>query len=50
MAVDISHLGEVSMLETHTLADDDIYAKNTLTDQERVGVAPNQTARSPTAD
>jgi alpha-N-arabinofuranosidase len=45
MAVDISHLGEVSILETHTLADEDIYAKNTLTDQQRVGVSPNPTAR-----
>jgi alpha-N-arabinofuranosidase len=45
MAVDISHLGEVSILETHTLADEDIYAKNTLTDQERVGVSANPTAR-----
>jgi len=32
----------VSVLETHTLADDDIYAKNTLADQERVGVRPNE--------
>jgi alpha-N-arabinofuranosidase len=42
--VDISHLGEVAVLETHTLADDDIYAKNTLADQERVGVRPNSSA------
>jgi alpha-L-arabinofuranosidase len=45
MNVDVSHLGEVEVLETHTLTDDDIYAKNTLTDQERVGVAPNPTAQ-----
>ena len=42
--VDVSHLGEVAVLETHTLADDDIYAKNTLADQERVGVRPNSSA------
>ncbi len=30
VTVDVSHLGEVALLETHTLADDDIYAKNTL--------------------
>ena len=42
--VDVSHLGQVTVLETHTLADDDIYAKNTLDDQERVGVHPNGSA------
>ena len=42
--VDLSHLGEIAVLETHTLADDDIYAKNTLVDQERVGVRPNSSA------
>ena len=42
--VDVSHLGEVAVLETHTLADDDIYAKNTLADQERVGVRTNSSA------
>ena len=41
VSVDVSHLGAVAVLETHTLADDDIYAKNTLDDQERVGVRPN---------
>jgi len=45
MSVDISHLGEVSILETHTLADEDIYATNTLAHQDRVGVAPNPTAQ-----
>ncbi|GAA1427623.1 alpha-N-arabinofuranosidase [Microlunatus lacustris] len=41
VSVDVSHLGAVAVLETHTLADEDIYAKNTLDDQERVGVRPN---------
>ena len=41
VSVDVSHLSAVSVLETHTLADDDIYAKNTLDDQQRVGVRPN---------
>ena len=45
MTVDVSHLGAVELLETHTLADDDIYAANTLADQNRVGVAANATAR-----
>ena len=44
VTVDVGHLGEVAILETHTLADDDMYAKNTLTDQNRVGVAPNPSA------
>ena len=39
----------VSILETHTLADDDIYATNTLTDQDRVSVAPNRPPGSTTA-
>jgi alpha-N-arabinofuranosidase len=42
VSVDVSHLGAVSLLETHTLADSDIYAKNTLAEQDRVGVAPNE--------
>jgi alpha-N-arabinofuranosidase len=42
--VDVSHLGGTEVLETHTLADDDIYAKNTLQDRERVGVRPNDSA------
>jgi alpha-L-arabinofuranosidase len=44
VSIDVSHLGSVSVAETHTLADDDIYAKNTLGDQERVGVSPNESA------
>jgi len=45
VGVDVSHLGDVAVLETHTLADDDIHASNTLADQERVGVSPNGSAR-----
>ena len=44
VSVDVSHLGPIDVLETHTLADDDIYAKNTLADRERVGVSPNLSA------
>jgi alpha-N-arabinofuranosidase len=44
VTIDVSHLGDVSITETHTLADDDIYARNTLDDQERVGLKPNETA------
>ena len=42
--VDGARLDAVDVLETHTLADDDIYAANTLADRERVGVAPNPSA------
>ena len=43
--VDVAHLGDVAVLETQSLHDDDIYAANTLTDQDRVGLRPNDTAR-----
>ncbi|MDQ1545958.1 MAG: alpha-L-arabinofuranosidase [Actinomycetota bacterium] len=43
VTIDVSHLGPVSIVETHTLADDDIYAKNTVADQERVALHPNET-------
>ena len=45
VTIDVSRLGDVSIEETHTLADDDIYACNTREDQQRVGVSPNATAR-----
>jgi alpha-N-arabinofuranosidase len=45
VTIDVSHLGDVSITETHTLADDDIYAQNTLADQNRVGLKPNETAK-----
>lgn len=44
VTIDVSHLGAVSIAETHTLADDDIYAANTLTDQNRVEVHANDSA------
>lgn len=36
VTIDIAQLGAVATLEAHTLADDDIYAKNTLANPERV--------------
>lgn len=45
VSVDIAGLGEVSVRETHTLADDDIHAKNTLEDPERVAPKVNDSAR-----
>jgi len=45
VTIDVSHLGELAIDEVHTLADDDIHAANTLDDQERVGVATNDSAQ-----
>jgi alpha-N-arabinofuranosidase len=44
VTVDIAQLGEVALLESHTLADADIYAKNTVDDPERVAPQPNESA------
>lgn len=45
VTIDIGHLGNVEIVETQTLADDDFHAKNTLADQTRVAVKPNNSAR-----
>jgi alpha-N-arabinofuranosidase len=42
--IDVSELGATSVREALTLADDDAYAKNTLQDQNRVTLHPNETA------
>jgi alpha-N-arabinofuranosidase len=44
VTIDVSALGDVSILETHTLSDEDVYAKNTLEDRERVAPVPNASA------
>ncbi|MCT9819758.1 alpha-N-arabinofuranosidase [Microbacterium sp. W1N] len=44
VSVDISALGDVALVESHTLSDDDVYAKNTLEDRERVAPRPNDSA------
>jgi len=44
VSIDVSHLGEVRIAETNTIADGDIYAKNTLDDQTRVAVTQNGSA------
>jgi alpha-N-arabinofuranosidase len=36
VTVDVASLGHIRVLEAHTLSDDDIYAKNTLLEPERV--------------
>jgi alpha-L-arabinofuranosidase len=46
VVIDLSALGDVTLLDAQTLADPDIHAKNTLTDQERVGLTPNDTVRT----
>lgn len=45
VTVDASALGASTIRETHTLADDDIHAKNTLEDPERVAPRTNDSAR-----
>ncbi len=40
--VDLSRLGEVSILETHTLTDEDIYATNSYEDPDRVRLVPER--------
>lgn len=44
LTIDIAALGDVSIVESHTLSDDDVYAKNTLEDRERVAPKANETA------
>ncbi|MFC5788752.1 alpha-N-arabinofuranosidase [Agromyces tardus] len=45
LTVDIAALGDASVLEAHTLADDDVYAKNTLAEPERVAPRRNDSVR-----
>ncbi|MBB2975816.1 alpha-N-arabinofuranosidase [Microbacterium endophyticum] len=45
VTVDVSALGDVQVRESHTLNDDDVYAKNTLDAPTRVAPRPNETAR-----
>jgi len=43
--IDISALGKVALLDAQTLADDDVYAKNTLAAKERVALRRNDSVR-----
>jgi alpha-N-arabinofuranosidase len=45
VAIDISALGNVTLKDAQTLADEDIYAKNTLAEKERVGLRINESVR-----
>ncbi|WP_456283814.1 alpha-N-arabinofuranosidase [Microbacterium sp. JZ70] len=40
VTIDVSGLGRAAVAEAVTLWDDDVYAKNTIDDQERVGLKP----------
>ncbi|QEO13724.1 alpha-N-arabinofuranosidase [Agromyces intestinalis] len=44
LTIDIASLGDISVLESHLIADDDVYAKNTLDERERVTLQTNDTA------
>lgn len=44
VTADVSRLGEVSIREVHSISDEDVYAKNTLTEPERVVPRTNETA------
>ena len=44
VTVDIATLGSVTVLSAETLSDDDVTAKNTLEEPDRVGLAPNGSA------
>ena len=45
VAIDLSALGKVTLLDAQTLADADVYAKNTLAEKERVGLRRNESVR-----
>lgn len=40
VSIDIIDLGATTITEAHTLHDEDVYAKNTFEDQNRVGLTP----------
>ena len=43
--IDVRLLGKVELRRVESLYDDDIHAANTLREQERVGLRPNESAR-----
>jgi alpha-N-arabinofuranosidase len=45
VTVDLDRLGDMRISETHTLADEDPFAANTLSDPDRVSPASNETAK-----
>jgi len=45
VAIDLSALGNVTLLDAQTLADEDVKAKNTLAEKERVALTRNESVR-----
>jgi alpha-L-arabinofuranosidase len=45
VTVDVAALGRITLLDAQTLADDDVYAKNTLDEPERVALRANDSVR-----
>jgi alpha-L-arabinofuranosidase len=41
ITIDMTAMGEVTLLDAKTLSDPDVYAKNTLAEPDRVGLRPN---------
>ncbi|WP_284982970.1 alpha-N-arabinofuranosidase [Arthrobacter sp. efr-133-TYG-118] len=44
VAIDLTALDGIIVVDAQTLSDADVYAKNTLQDQDRVGLQPNKSA------
>jgi alpha-N-arabinofuranosidase len=42
VSIDFSALGNVTLLDAQTLADEDVYPKKTLAEKERVGLRLNE--------
>lgn len=45
VSLDAAALGAVELVESHTISDDDVYAKNTRDDPERIAPHPNDSVR-----
>jgi alpha-N-arabinofuranosidase len=45
VTIDVSAFGNATILDAQTLADKDVYAKNTLAEKERVGLRRNESVR-----
>jgi alpha-N-arabinofuranosidase len=45
VTIDVSAFAAATMLDAQTLADKDVYAKNTLADRDRVGLMRNESVR-----
>ena len=45
ISIDTRNLGNITAVAAESLHDDDMFAANTVSDPERVGLKPNDTAR-----